>query len=67
MFSKKIIMALALAALSILLVCTAYAQWIPASTEINLGDFKLTSSLSQAGTGVYHIGREPVNSLSTNN
>jgi len=66
MFSKKIIMLLALASLSILLVCTAYAQWIPASTEVNLGDFKLTGSLSQAGTGVYNIGEEPVNGLSTN-
>ena len=67
MFSKKIIMAFALAVISIALVCTAYAQWIPASTEVNLGDFTLTGSVSQAGTGVYQIGGEPVNSLSVKN
>ncbi len=65
MFSKKIIMALA--ALSGVLVCGAYAQWLPGSTEINLGDFKLTGTLSQPGAGVYHIGGAPINGLSTNN
>jgi len=68
MFSKKIMMslALALAALSMVLICAAYAQWIPASTEINLGDFKLTSSSSNAGTGVYQIGSGPMNIIPTN-
>ncbi|MFB3763751.1 MAG: hypothetical protein ACE14P_00730 [Methanotrichaceae archaeon] len=76
MFSKKMMMVLALAfaALSSVFVCGAYAQWLPRGTEINLGDFKLTSSLSQPGTEVYHIGRAPMapmnapaNNLPTNN
>ncbi len=49
-----------------MLVCNAYAQWLPGSTEINLGGFKLDSHVGQAGIGVYHIGGTQANSLSTN-
>jgi len=69
MFSKKITVALAAAALFGLLVFNACAQWTPGGMAINFGGFDLESPASEKSAGIkpYVIGNQFANSLSSDN